>query len=75
MKNVNMNTGNNFHYLIEIAIKIDQYLDEYEKLRCIRTKENLQTWHHKLKGWIQENYNDAGIDKKKMEDIFYSPKK
>jgi vacuolar-type H+-ATPase catalytic subunit A/Vma1 len=58
----------NFHRLIEIAIKLDQHIDDNRRFPNPKTIESIRDWQKELKNWIKENYNDPGIDERKLID-------
>lgn len=51
----------NFHSLVEIAVKLDKYIEKESKIATSDNKKNRKTWHRNLKRWLKENYENNGI--------------
>lgn len=54
---------NDFHYLIEIAVKLNQACEEEKRLSTPKTRGDKNLWQRKLKEWVKVNYEDSGIIK------------
>lgn len=61
-----------FHYLIEISVKLQQYVKENQDVNTPNSRKNLKKWMDKLDRWLKVNYDDAGINKKAESHLFMS---
>lgn len=60
-----MDKFENFHYLIEIGLKLEEHMANYEQYPSPNTKKSIYYYRIRLKKWLDENYHDPGINKVK----------
>lgn len=50
-----------FHYLIEIAVNLNKWIESEKRLSTTTTRQNKTIWENKLKEWVKVNYEEDGI--------------
>lgn len=59
-----------FHYLIEIAVKLNRALNDCERVPSPSRRKDVSFWKNKLQEWIETNYEYDGVNREIEKRIF-----